>query len=185
MQAPERLETYGHPIILIGLMGCGKTTVGKALSVLTGMPLLDTDAIIEEHSGRSIADIFQSFGEAHFRSMETALLRYLKQHPTPAIISTGGGIVVRAENRKLLHRLGFTVWLDVEVPALLARLARSTTRPLLNRPDRQEVLERLEAERRPLYAETANLALPSTHLDIHGAADCVYAAAKDFFALRS
>ena len=178
------LDTKGRPIILIGLMGCGKTTVGKALSKRTGMPLLDTDAIIEEQIGCPIPQIFAEKGEAHFRALETALLRYLLQNPTPnpSIISTGGGIVVRPENRRLLRMLGFTVWLNVSINALLVRTARSTNRPLLQNTDRRAVFERLDAERRPFYQESAHLCLEASTMDVNAVAVRVCEEAEKFFA---
>lgn len=162
------IDTKGRPIILIGLMGCGKTTVGKALSKRTGMPLLDTDAIIEEQFGKSIPDIFRDHGEAYFRALETALLRYLlEQRFTPApVISTGGGIVIRPENRTLLRQLGFTIWLNVSVKALLARTRFSTNRPLLQSPDRKAILTKLHSERRPFYREASHYRLNSTRMDV-------------------
>ncbi len=162
------IDTKGYPIILIGLMGCGKTTVGKALSKRTGMPLLDTDSIIEEQVGKSIPDIFRDHGEPHFRTLETALLRYLinqKLSPAP-IISTGGGIVIRPENRILLKKLGFSIWLNVSVKALLQRTKFSTNRPLLQSPDRKEILTRLHSERRPFYREASHYRLNSTGMDV-------------------
>ena len=178
------LDTKGRPIILIGLMGCGKTTVGKALSKRTGMPLLDTDAIIEEQIGCPIPQIFAEAGEAHFRALETALLRYLLQNPTPnpSIISTGGGIVVRPENRRLLRMLGFTVWLNVSINALLVRTARSVNRPLLQNTDRRAVFERLDAERRPFYQESAHLCLEASTMDVNAVAVRVCEEAEKFFA---
>ncbi len=177
------LNTHGRPIILIGLMGCGKTTVGKALSKRTGMPLLDTDAIIEEQIGCPIPQIFAEKGEAHFRALETALLRYLLDNPplTPSIISTGGGIVVREENRALLRKLGFTVWLNVSISALLKRTARSTNRPLLQNTDRRAVLTRLDQERRAFYKDAAHLWLEASHMDVNSVAVRVCAEAEKFF----
>lgn len=177
------LDTKGRPIILIGLMGCGKTTVGKALSKRTGMPLLDTDAIIEEQIGKTIPEIFAEQGEAHFRALETALLRYLLYNPTPspAIISTGGGIVVRPENRDLLRKLGFTVWLNVSINALLLRTAKSTNRPLLLNADRRAVFTRLDSERRAFYKEAAHLWLEASYLDVNSAAVRVCEEAEKFF----
>ena len=162
------IDTKGYPIILIGLMGCGKTTVGKMLSKKTGMPLLDTDAIIEEQVGKSIPDIFRDHGENHFRALETALLRYLlEQRLSPApIISTGGGIVIRPENREILRKLGFTIWLNVSVKALLTRTKASSNRPLLQSPDRKAILTRLHSERRPFYRESAHYRLNSTRMDV-------------------
>lgn len=177
------IDTKGHPIILIGLMGCGKTTVGKMLSKRTGMPLLDTDAIIEEQTGLSIPDIFREYGEAHFRSLETALLRYLleqKIQPAP-VISTGGGIVVRPENRSILRQLGFTVWLNVSVRTLLHRTRLSTNRPLLQSPDRHDILSRLLSERRPYYREAAHYRLNSSRMDIPTVVSHVCHRAERFF----
>ena len=172
------LDTKGRPIILVGLMGCGKTTVGKALSKRTGMPLLDTDAIIEEQIGKPIPQIFAEQGEAHFRALETALLRYLLYNPTPSpsIISTGGGIVVRPENRELLRKLGFTVWLNVSINALL------TNRPLLQNTDRRAVFERLDSERREFYKQAAHLWLEASRMDVNTVAVNVCNEAEKFFA---
>ncbi len=177
------IDTKGLPIILIGLMGCGKTTVGKALSKRTGMPLLDTDAIIEEQVGKSIPDIFRDHGEAHFRALETALLRYLlEQRLSPApIISTGGGIVVKPENRQILRQLGFTVWLNVTVRALLHRTRSSTNRPLLQSPDKYAILSRLSFERRPFYREAAHYKLNSTCMDVPSVVTHVCRRAERFF----
>lgn len=184
LSAPTHpIDTKGHPIILIGLMGCGKTTVGKALSKRTGMPLLDTDSIIEEQTGKSIPDIFRLHGESHFRALETALLRYLlEQSITPApIISTGGGIVVRPENREILRKLGFTVWLNVSVSALLNRTANSVNRPLLQTPDRKATLSRLLAERRDFYRDAAHCRLDTSRMDVNTAAAHICQRADLFF----
>ncbi len=186
MPAESELNTQGRPIILIGLMGCGKTTVGKELSKLTGMPLLDMDSVIEEQIGKPIADIFRDEGEAHFRALETALLRYLESDEGSAvccnsIISTGGGVVLRPENREILRRLGFTVWLSVDVDILISRTMRNNNRPLLRRPDREEVLNQLLTQRSPMYAETAHLKLDSSELDIPSVVREVYKAACAFF----
>ncbi|MGN0866008.1 MAG: shikimate kinase [Akkermansia sp.] len=180
------LDTKGHPIILIGLMGCGKSTVGKALSMRTGMPLLDTDAVIEEQVGKSIPDIFAERGEAHFRMLETALLRYIEgRHPAPPpIISTGGGIIIRKENRELLHRLGFVVWLNVGVGTLLARTAHGSNRPLLQNTDRAAVLAELLHRRYPFYAETAHLQMDSSRMDANTAAYNICLVAERFFKQR-
>ncbi len=180
-------SSESRPIILIGLMGCGKTTAGRELSKMLGMPFLDMDAVIEEQIGKSIPAIFRDEGEAHFRALETALLRYLLQEERGGtkgiapIISTGGGVVLREENRVILRKLGFCVWLNVEVPVLLARTARTNNRPLLAAPNRREILEKLSAQRTPLYAETAHLRLDSSQMDINSVVRHITAAASDFF----
>lgn len=172
--------------MLIGLMGAGKSTVGRELSRATGLSFLDTDAVIEEQTGMSIPDIFRERGERHFRLLETALLRYIAQSEQEGggghIISTGGGIVLREENRELLRELGFTVWLSADVETLLARTARAQNRPLLQVDDREAALRALLHERTPLYAETAHLHLDSTGLKVNEVVDFIMARAQEFFA---
>lgn len=179
------INTNGHPIILVGMMGSGKTTVGKELSRLTGMPLLDMDSIIEEQIGKSIPEIFKDSGEAHFRALETALLRYLEESPsTPAgasIISTGGGVVLSAVNRAILKRLGFVVWLDVDVDVIIERTSRSANRPLLNTEDRYAVVHQLCEQRRPLYAMASHLRIETSHLDVLQVVDVLHQAAERYF----
>ncbi len=158
-----------RPIILIGLMGCGKTTVGRELSKMLAMPFLDMDAVIEEQIGKPIPAIFKDEGERHFRALETALLRYLvnDEGRGAPVISTGGGVIMREENRAILRKLGFCVWLDVDVDTLIARTARSNNRPLLLNTNRRAMLEKLSQQRAPLYAATAHLRLDSSRMDIN------------------
>lgn len=161
-------------IVLIGLMGCGKSTVGRELSRYTGLPLLDTDAIIEEQTGMGIPRIFAEQGERHFRALETALLTYLRDNATtrpPSVIATGGGIILRPQNRAILRTLGLVVWLDVDLPNLLIRTTRSQCRPLLQGCDREDRIRSLLAARSPLYAETAHLRVNSSHMKATEAVD--------------
>ncbi|MFI3242931.1 MAG: shikimate kinase [Akkermansia sp.] len=178
-------RTSSKHIIFVGLMGCGKTTIGRELARLTGMSFLDMDVLIEEQIGKSISDIFKHDGEAHFRSLETALLRYLlEESPAPTagcIISTGGGVIMRAENRELLRRLGFVIWLDVDVPILFERTARTNHRPLLQQGDAQETLRKLLEVRAPLYAESAHLRLDTSHMEIPDAVRFVKEASDEYF----
>lgn len=161
------IDTHGHHIILVGLMGCGKTTIGKALSKRTGMPLLDMDSVIEEQVGKPIPEIFAESGENYFRALETALLRYLLDAKrVPTIISTGGGVVLRPENRALLRQLGFCVWLRASVKVLAVRTSYSNSRPLLREGNALEKLQKLHTERRPLYRKTAHCVLESSRLDV-------------------
>ncbi len=176
-----------HPkyIVFVGLMGCGKTTIGRELARLTGMSFLDMDVLIEEQIGKSISDIFKEDGEAHFRSLETALLRYmLEESPAPSvgcIISTGGGVIMRAENRELLRRLGFVIWLDVDVPTLFERTSRTNHRPLLQQGDAQETLRKLLELRAPFYKESAHMRLDTSHMEIPNAVRFVKDAAEEYF----
>lgn len=187
MQDPTEQKTgeaRGHSIILIGMMGCGKSTVGKELSKATGMPLLDMDSVIEEQCGKSIPEIFRTEGEYRFRSLETALLQYMVgsigRHPS-VIVSTGGGVVCRPENRELLRRLGFVVWLDVDLNTLLARTGRASNRPLLKTKDRRSTLDSLLQEREPMYAETACLRLPCGRMDVEEITQTVQRLSRAFF----
>lgn len=134
----------------------------------------------------SIPDIFRERGERHFRLLETALLRYIAQNAAEGngshVISTGGGIILQAENRELLQRLGFTVWLTADVPTLLARTARAQNRPLLQVEDRETTLRALLDQRAPLYEQTAHLILDSSDLKADEVADCIIDEARRFFA---
>lgn len=183
------IDTHGHPIILIGMMGSGKTTVGKELSRLTGMPMLDMDSIIEEQIGKSIPDIFKESGEAHFRALETALLQYIEGSPQysrgASIISTGGGVVLSPVNRRILRNLGFVVWLDVEVDSIIERTSRSSNRPLLNSENRYQIISNLCEQRKALYQETAHLCIETSSLDVMAVVNKVHAAACQFFSQSS
>lgn len=182
---PASAPPHCHTV-LIGLMGSGKSTVGRELSRRTGHALLDTDAVIEEQTGMPIPEIFNRCGEAHFRRLETALLRYLcaENPPAPYIISTGGGIVIRAENRQLLRRLGFVAWLHAPADILAQRTAHTGNRPLLNCPDPEQKLSRLMNERLPAYNETAHCLIDVGELGIRDAAEMVQQYAGAFFRER-
>lgn len=150
--------TKHHNIVLIGFMGSGKTTIGSALAEATGMPVRDTDAIIEESAGTTISEIFRVQGEKAFRHLETRTLAILRDTETdPTIYSTGGGIIMQEINRPLLHELGTVVWLRIRPETVLMRLAGDTTRPLLAGPDREQKAHDLIEVRRPAYTECADL----------------------------
>lgn len=170
------IPTKERSIVLIGLMGSGKSTVGRELSRATGLPLLDTDQVIEEQVGMDIPHIFTKQGEAHFRALETALLTYLRDTPEYRIahvISTGGGIILRPENREILRSLGLVVWLDVDLPNLLARTARAQNRPLLRGLDRERRLRELITSRSPLYEQTAHFRINSSELKVGQVVDAI------------
>ncbi|MFL5800726.1 MAG: shikimate kinase [Roseiflexaceae bacterium] len=148
--------SHHHSIALVGLSGAGKSSVGRLLAGRLGWPLLDTDMLIVQSASREIAHIFAVEGEARFRDMEAAALRQALEGP-PAVVATGGGIVLRAENRTLLRERAFVVWLDAPTAALVARLqAHDEERPLLQ-GDAVARLEALRAARAALYAEVAVL----------------------------
>jgi shikimate kinase len=146
-----------RPIALVGLSGAGKSSVGRALAAQLGWPLLDTDALIVEVAGRDVAQIFAAEGEARFRELESAALRTALES-SPAIVATGAGVVLRAENRVLLHERALVAWLDAPTTELIARLrAQDEARPLLQGDDPAVRLEALRAARAALYAEVADI----------------------------
>lgn len=147
----ERLD---RPIVLVGLMGAGKSTVGRRLAKRLGLPFIDTDAAIAESAaGFTPAEVFERFGEADFRDGERRLVARLVDDQV-RVIATGGEVFVDPRTRELLNSRTITVWLDAPVDLLTNRTGRLETRPLLrNVPDRRETLERLATERREMYAQ--------------------------------
>ncbi len=140
----------GANLYLVGMMGVGKTTVGKVLARELGYGFCDTDAIIEEVTGCAIADIFANEGEAQFRDIETQVLARVAAH-TRLVVATGGGIVLKPTNWSYLHH-GAIVWLDASVDLLYDRLKTDTFRPLLQNPDPRDTLQKLLDDRRSRYA---------------------------------
>lgn len=146
-------------VILIGFMGCGKSTVGLRLSYRLKRTLLDTDREIEKEERRTISEIFAEDGEAYFRDRETAILRKLMGSANNQIISVGGGLPMREENRALLHELGQVFYLRAEGGTIYERVKDDTTRPLLQVADPLHKIEKLIKERDPYYMEAADVAL--------------------------
>ena len=145
-------------IILIGFMGSGKSTMGIRLSYRMKQPYIDTDKYIERRAGRTISEIFESEGEEAFRRMETqALESLLADGIRDHVIATGGGMPVNEANHALLKSLGVVVWLRITPESVLERLSSDTARPLLQRPDREQVIRQLMEERAPLYSKCADV----------------------------
>ena len=141
----------GKPIVLIGLMGAGKTTVGRRLAQRMRLPFVDADHEIEAAAGMTVSDIFERFGEAHFRDGERRVIARLVDG-APKVIATGGGAFMHQGTRELILERGIAVWLDAEPAVLAARVRRRDTRPLLRGRDPEEVLAELAAIRNPFYA---------------------------------
>jgi shikimate kinase len=141
----------GVNLYLIGMMGVGKTTVGKLLAAKLNYRFFDTDAVIEQAANQSIAQIFAESGEDSFRQLETQVLSELCAYKR-LVIATGGGIVLRRENWSYL-RHGIVLWLDVPLEQLHQRLRSDTTRPLLQTPDWADKLQSLMEQRQSLYAQ--------------------------------
>lgn len=143
-------------VFLVGPMGAGKTTVGRQLAASLGYSFVDSDHEIEARTGADIPWIFQVEGEEGFRRREAQVIDELSRRQR-IVLATGGGAVLRAENRRVLHERGFVVYLSADIDQLLARTARDRNRPLLRDPNPRGVFERLLAERAPLYREVAHL----------------------------
>ena len=141
----------GLNIFLVGMMGAGKTTVGKELASKLGYRFVDTDAVIETLAKKTINEIFADSGEQAFRQIESQVLSEISAH-TRLAVATGGGIVTQRRNWSYLHH-GLVVWLDVPLEVLNNRLASDTTRPLLQTANPVEALQSLLDQRRNLYAE--------------------------------
>lgn len=146
-------------VILIGFMGCGKTTVGLKLSYRLRRAVIDTDKEIEKDEKRLISDIFATDGEAYFRDRETACLKKLIGSAGNQIISVGGGLPLREENRELLHELGQVFYLCAKASTIYERVKDDTTRPLLQGDDPRGKIETLLRERDPLYRDAADVVI--------------------------
>ena len=138
-------------IALVGLMGVGKSTIGRRLAGALGLPFRDADQEIEKAAGRSISDIFAERGEDEFRAGERRVITRLLEEG-PHVLSTGGGAFMNPKTRALIKEKAISVWLKADLDVLVRRVSRKDTRPLLAGRDPREVLERLMVERYPVYA---------------------------------
>jgi len=150
-------------VVMIGPMGAGKTCIGRRLAERFGLAFVDVDQAIVEHAGASIPQIFELSGEAAFRAHEREVLEHLLAGDNQ-LVSTGGGAILDPANRARLRERGFVIHLHVGVDSQLERLHRDRGRPLLQRPDREQVLRELAMLRDPLYREIADLSLDTDHL---------------------
>jgi shikimate kinase len=142
----------GRPIVLVGMMGAGKTTVGRRLANRLGRHFIDSDEEVEKAAGMSMDDIFKLHGEADFRSGEVKVIaRLLKEEGL--ILGTGGGAFVNAETRALVKAKGVSVWIKADFELLFARVSRRSNRPLLKTADPRATLRALIDQRYPIYAE--------------------------------
>lgn len=146
-------------VVMVGMMGAGKTAVGTALARLLGVEFRDSDEEIVRAASRSIAEIFERDGETFFRARETEVIARLLRG-RPCVLSTGGGAFLSAANRQLIHDAGVSVWLRADLDLLWQRVRHKTTRPLLRTPNPRETLRSLYEARLPYYAE-ADLAVDS------------------------
>ena len=157
-------------ILLVGMMGAGKTTVGRLLAERLGWPYLDSDEQVVERTGRTVPELFAERGEAAFRAEEKQALADAVAAAGPAVVSVAGGAVLDPENRQRLEQGGTVVWLRAPVGTLAARVGSGEGRPLLG-DDPAAALRRLEAERRPLYAALAEVVIDVDRLTPEEAAE--------------
>src|SRR5690242_2502536 len=149
MDLGKRLD---RPIVLVGLMGVGKSTVGRRLARRLGLPFVDSDSAIQDAAGYSPAEIFERFGEQDFRDGERRLVARLVDGEV-RVIATGGGVYVDPRTREMLNQRAITIWLDAPVEILADRTSRRDTRAQLRQGDPQATLKKLSAERRPSYEQ--------------------------------
>lgn len=172
---PERdhieMPILTKPIALVGLMGAGKSKIGKALSDMFNVPFIDTDDVIEDVAGMSIATIFELYGEDKFREIEAREIAKLVTD-TPAILSTGGGAFIRDETRKIINQDAVSVWLKARPETLASRISSTASRPLLRDRDPIEVLTELSEARSPYYQE-AHVVIDTDGLSLNDAIDKV------------
>jgi shikimate kinase len=162
-------------LVLIGLMGAGKTTAGRRCAELLGRDFVDTDDLVIMRAGMSIDDIFATGGEPQFRAIEREVVADVCASPVPLVLACGGGTVLDAQNRRELRAAGVVVWLRAAVDVLCARVGDGRTRPLLT-GDPAGALTRLERLREPVYESTADCTVDTSTLDIDGVAAAVLAA---------
>ena len=170
-------------IVLIGMMGAGKSSVGRCLQQRTGLARLDTDEMVVAQFGVPIAQIFEKHGEERFRIAETDVLRKLAPE-RPAIVVTGGGIVLRAENVDLLKQLGTVIWVTAEEATLFERAARRNDRPLLQKENPRAVFSKLFRERESLYAAAADLLVDTSTLTHDEVAETILNRLEEVSSLR-
>ena len=148
---PKKHIRLNRPVVLVGMMGVGKTTVGRMLASRLGLRFIDTDEEIEKAADHSIAEIFERFGEEYFRDGERRVIARLIGEG-PAIIATGGGAFINEQTRALIKEKCHSVWIDADMEILVARVSRRSHRPLLIGKDPRAVLTDLLDKRGPIYA---------------------------------
>jgi shikimate kinase len=172
--------TVPKTIVLVGLMGAGKSCVGRRLAAAIGLPFVDADKEIEEAAGCSIPDLFSRYGEVAFRDGERRVIHRLLEGPLH-VLATGGGAFIDPGTRAEIRARGISVWLRADLDLLICRTARRNNRPLLNVSDPQAKLAELMAQRYPIYAE-ADITIDSDDSPPEATVDRVIAALQERFA---
>jgi len=184
MQGLERIMDASPPfspprtVALVGLMGAGKSAIGKRLALKLSLPFVDADDEIERAAGCTISEFFERFGETEFRNGERRVIQRLLEGP-PHVLSTGGGAYMDSETRALMRANAITIWLRADLEVLYDRVRKRTHRPLLRQGDPRDILARLISQRYPVYAE-ADIVVESTAQPADMTTDQVYAALRRF-----
>ena len=153
-QAAETLRRKIGPrsIVMVGLMGCGKSAIGRRIAARLGMPFVDADDEIELAAGKSISDIFAEHGESYFRVGERKVISRLLDGEAK-VLATGGGAFMNEDTRKKISETGISIWLKADLPILMRRVARRSHRPLLTKGDPEATMRRLMSERHRVYKQ--------------------------------
>ena len=177
MTTEAKTSTPDKSIVLVGLMGSGKSSVGVRLAEIIGFPFVDADKEIQKAAGCSVQDIFDLYGEKAFRDGERKIIRRLLEGP-PVVLATGGGAFMDPDTRALIAEKGISIWIRADLKTLVKRTSRKEGRPLLKGKDAHTVLENLIAERHPVYA-LANITVDTDNepqeTTAHKIADCLAA----------
>jgi shikimate kinase len=182
-ETAERLRRAlgGRSIVMVGLMGCGKSSVGKRLANKLGLPFIDADEEIERVAQKSINEIFSDHGETFFRDRESKVIARLLASG-PQVLATGGGAFINPETRAKMKESGISVWLRAELPVLMRRVAKRDTRPLLRDADPEAVMRKLMDDRYPIYAQ-ADLTVDSREVPHDSIVVEIIESLKKFLAL--
>lgn len=176
---PERLS---RAVVLVGLMGSGKSAIGRRLAQRIGLDFADSDAVVVERAGLTIPEIFTSRGESAFRELERDAMRELLDGP-PSVLASGGGAFIDPQTRAIVQTRAASVWLRADLDYLVDRCARKNTRPLLAKGNPREILARLMQERYPVYAE-ADMIVDCAHRPREETAGLVAEMLRDHGVLR-
>jgi shikimate kinase len=160
-------------LVLVGLMGAGKSTVGARCATALERPFVDTDRLVEVHAGMTVAEIFETQGEPAFRELERTVVGDVAASPEPLVIACGGGVVLDPDNRRVLRDHGVVVWLRADAQELARRVGSGAGRPLLEAGGPVGTLERLAVLRAPAYEAAAQVVVDTDGLSVDGVADRV------------
>ena len=173
---PKAMTRLSRTVALVGMMGAGKSSLGRRLATRLGVPFRDADSEIEMAAGCPVSEIFERYGEPAFRDGERKVIARLLEEP-PHVLATGGGAFIDADTRGRLKRIAVTIWIRAPVDVLMSRVQRRNTRPLLRTSDPRATLEMLLTQRTPFYAE-ADLAIESDDGPHAAAVDQILAALR-------